>query len=443
MEKKALIFYATEVSERLRYILGWICQSHWGITYILTDDVSLFAHSSAFRINYSAQELSFADLQIIPQGLLHEKDIHEQSINMGEWQNNPIFFKTSAKEIPFDIFSASFYLLSRYEEYLETKADAFGRFPMQKSLAYRQQFLDKALIDRWLLAMKKIIQQKETSIAFITPQAKWIPTYDIDIAYSYRGKGWLRNGVGFLRDAIRGKWDDCAERWAVLRGRQKDPFDAYAQLDEWHIQYHLAPIYFFLLGKRGKYDKNLAPQQPLMQQLIKNTMSKYEVGIHPSYRSHAHINILQQELRHLPTHKSRQHYIKFSLPKTFRTLIASGIEEDYSMGYGSGNGFRASTCFAHPWFDLKRNEISNLQLIPFCYMECNSRFEQQYNSDQAFNEMMHYWNEVSSVGGTLVSIWHNFSLGTSKSWTDWAAVYQRFLNEVVPLIPINREAIND
>ena len=440
MENKALIFYATEISERLRYIVRWICQSHWGVTYILTDDLSLFEHATAFRINYSKKDLSFTDLHILPHDLLFENDIREQLVEMSEWQDLPIFFEMATGDMPFDMFAASFYLLSRYEEYLETEVDAFGRYPIEKSLAYRNQFLHQALVDRWILALKNIIQQKDPSMVLMKPQAQWIPTYDIDIAYSYRGKGWLRNGVGFLRDAIKGKWDDCAERWAVLRGRQKDPFDAYAQLDAWHVQYHLAPIYFFLLGKRGKYDKNLAPQQPLMQQLIKNTMSKYAVGIHPSYRSHAHSNILQQELRNLPTHKSRQHYIKFSLPHTFRTLIHSGIEEDYSMGYGSGNGFRASTSFSHDWFDLKRNEMSSLRLIPFCYMECNSRFEQQYDSEQAFTEMMSYWREVSAVGGTMVSIWHNFSLGSSMYWTGWASVYQRFLEEVFRSSRTHQEA---
>jgi hypothetical protein len=68
---------------------------------------------------------------------------------------------------------------------------------------------------------------------------------------------------------------------------------------------------------------------------------KYSIGIHPSWASGDNENLLGSEIETLESATgkkitaSRQHYIRFTLPHTFRRLIAAGITDDYSMGYGS------------------------------------------------------------------------------------------------------------
>ncbi len=57
--------------------------------------------------------------------------------------------------------------------------------------------------------------------------------------------------------------------------------------------------------------------------------------------------------------RSRQHYIRFSLPGTYRRLLQHGIDQDFSMGYGSINGFRASVASSFYWYDLERKRRPN------------------------------------------------------------------------------------
>ena len=59
-----------------------------------------------------------------------------------------------------------------------------------------------------------------------------------------------------------------------------------------------------------------------------------------------------------------------------------------------------------------------------------SFFEQGYNLIQALDEMKHYLQEVKKVDGTLITIWHNFSLGTDKMWSGWKEAYQQFLSDI-------------
>ena len=81
--------------------------------------------------------------------LLFENKITEQSIECFEVNGNKAFFKTEG-DFPFDIFAASFYLFSRYEEYLPHQKDMYGRYAHENSLAFKESFLDQPLINIWL-----------------------------------------------------------------------------------------------------------------------------------------------------------------------------------------------------------------------------------------------------------------------------------------------------
>ncbi len=227
------------------------------------------------------------------------------------------------------------------------------------------------------------------------------------------------------------------ERLKVLRAKKEDPYDAYEWMDKLHAQNNLHPIYFFhVAAKKGKYDKNIFPSHPAMQQLIQQHAEKYSIGIHPSWASGDDEGLLAEEIKTLESISakkitfSRQHYIRFTLPHTFRKLVAAGITDDYSMGYGSINGFRASVASPFYWYDLKKEQQTNLLLHPFCFMEANSFFEQKYLPQRAYEEMMYYCNTVKAVNGTMITIWHNSFLGNHKLFAGWRDVYGEFVRQV-------------
>ena len=242
---------------------------------------------------------------------------------------------------------------------------------------------------------------------------------------------------GVAKQFIKGKWRSIGERFRALNKKENDPYDSYLWMDELHSKNNLKPTYFFhVAAKKGKYDKNILPSHPTMQKLIKQHSEKYNIGIHPSWRSGDDEISLSQEIQVLEkiTGKkitsSRQHYIRFTLPQTFRKLIKAGITDDYSMGYGSINGFRASVASAFYWYDLEKEEKTNLLLHPFCFMEANSFFEQKLSAQQALDEMRHYKNIIRSVNGTMITIWHNSFLGTEKLFKGWKEIYEEFVSNI-------------
>ena len=89
-------------------------------------------------------------------GLLWEHDIREQKIELFEYNGRKAFFERNAAKYnelkkdniyPFDIFSAAFYLISRYEEYLPHEKDSHGRFSHTSSLAWRENFIHMPLVN--------------------------------------------------------------------------------------------------------------------------------------------------------------------------------------------------------------------------------------------------------------------------------------------------------
>ncbi len=423
------IIYAAFTSNRLTYVLDFIFNEVLGVEYILTNAETEYLSSPYFRINYSHKNL-ISDLHIGSSGLLYETEIVEKEIYCTKWNELPIFFQTQESEIPFDFFSAVFYLLSRYEEYLPHELDSYFRFPHVQSIAFQNNFLNLPLIDLWIEALKKRMFLKNQSVQFKENKFQILPTYDIDIAYSFKGKGLGRNIAGTLKDILKFNFKNISLRLNVLFANHKDPYDSFDFLDKIHEQFSLKPIYFFLLSEGSQYDKNIDCHSTLMKELISTIQSKYEIGIHPSWKSHERYEVLQKETLLLnKVTKSRQHYIRFALPETYRNLVNVGITDDYSMGYGSINGFRASTSRSFNWFDVEKNEVSHLRLHPFCFMECNSFFEQKYTAEKASEELLHYVKVIKEVNGNLITIWHNFSLGTDPLWKGWKEMYVDFLQK--------------
>ena len=432
-----MIVYSKQLTPRLRYITDFLGREIIGNPFELTDDVSVFQNYEGPKINYGSESIVNSELSIINCQLLFEKGIIDQNITCFEMKGLKAFFKTSG-DYSFDIFAATFYLLSRYEEYLPHKKDMYGRYAHQNSLAFKEGFLTFPLIDIWIEDFKKVLKEKYPTLIIHNSQFTFQPTYDIDEAYSYKYKGWLRTLGGVLKSIVNSEWSIVKERTKVLNRKKQDPFDSYQWMDSLHEKHHLKPIYFFLIpGKNGRYDKNILPTHPAMQRLVKQHGEKYDIGIHPSWQSGDDDARLKKEIETLEQISgkqittSRQHYIRFNLPGGYRRLVDVGITDDHSMGYGSINGFRASVASSFYWYDLEKEQATNLLLHPFCYMDANSFFEQKLTPEQAFAEMMHYYNVVRSVNGTLITLWHNTFLGTDKYYAGWRDIYQRFIHSIV------------
>lgn len=424
-----LLIYTDNSTTRLQYTCRFIF-TELGIPYSLTTHRDSFDEHDGERLVYADDCNSENCIHIKPHALLLENDIKAQDVSCFDFNGRKAFFKTEGGSFPFDIFAASFYLLSRYEEYLPHDKDEYGRYAHTNAIAFKESFLNIPLVNYWIKDFGESLKKLFPSLVTKENSFSFLPTYDIDIAFVHKHKGLLRNLGGLLRHP-------SIDRVKILLGAKVDEYAAYDFLDELHKEKKLSPIYFFLVATRaGKYDKNISPYAHGMWQLMKRHAKLHRVGLHPSWRSNEDIKIVQQEKKILETATgynithSRQHYIKFSLPETFAQLPEIGITDDYSMGYGSINGFRASVASSFFWYNLAEEKISSLLLHPFCFMDANCFYEQKQNAEESYTELEHYYKICQEVKGKLITVFHNNFLGTDKTFAGWKEMYSRFTSQL-------------
>lgn len=432
-----MLLYSHTESPRLQYIVDFFSEQLFDEPIQVTTDMEFFKKAEGPKINYSGKEFSEKEFFIQCHDLLFQQDIREQWLEFFELNFHKAFFATKGDH-PFDLFAASFFLISRYEEYLPHQKDEYGRFDHRQSVAFKNGFLHQPLVNIWLEDFKKSLKRKFPELAFKGSSFKCLLTYDVDIAYSYRHKGWIRNAGGFTRELLRGNLAAFKERYRVVTGQQKDPFDCFEWLDALHLYCRIKPYYFFLVAKKtGEFDKNISTGVKEFRELIEYYADQYKVGIHPSWQSGDQPQLFKEELEWLevvidkPVRYSRQHYIRMELPGTYRKLVEAGIQKDFSMGYGSINGFRASVCSSFKWFDLEKNLPTPLLIYPFCFMDANAFFEEKLSPAAAYQELMEYYNLVKKYNGLFISIWHNHMLGESGLFKGWRELFELFMRETV------------
>lgn len=415
---------------RLRYIAGIILGDILGLSWdIVTDRRKLGKHPV---INYSAENIK-GSFRIIPDPLLFETGITQKDIIISEWKNLPVFFQsTSDSDLPFDIFAASFYLVSRYEEYLDFQPDEYDRFKASSSIAFKHGFLGLPVVDLWTKEFSKSFLKKFPTLAFRRNEFKALLTIDSDQPFAFLGKNLLRSFGGLIHD-LTAKSGHAGDRLKVVRHEMKDPYEVYDYIFESIEKSKTETKFFFPVGDNSKYDKNPSWKSEEYRVLINKITGKYNFGLHPSYYASDNHSIIETEMSRLKTitgekiFSSRFHFVRLFTPRSYRNMIKAGLKEDYSMGYPDETGFRAGIARPYLFYDVSEDRQTDLKIVPFQVMD--GTLFQYKNLDPAASKdiILKLINETRKAGGLFVSIWHNTSLLETPEWRGWRELFELML----------------
>jgi hypothetical protein len=362
---------------------------------------------------------------------LFETDIRHQAGGFVEWGNLVGCFPLHQESaISFDVFASAFFMVSRYEEYLLSKMDKYDRYRASQSLNMKAGILEKPMVNYYALALQRLLRERYPEMSFRKTPFRYNITFDIDIAYSYRGKGLKRTIGGLGRSLLSAKWGEAKARMQTVLLNKPDPYDTYDYIFRICEKNHLSPTFFFLLGDESRFDKNISHRNKNFRNLIKRIADKSQTGIHLSYRSHIASGVMQREVKRLEdiingdVTRNRFHYLRFQLPDTYERLIKIGIMEDYSMGYAPHVGFRAGTCTPFRFFNLNRNEESPLTVHPITFMD--TTFTHYYLTDKEFalDRIMQLMKSVQECGGDFTGLWHNSSFSEEGEWKGWREIFE-------------------
>ncbi len=430
--------YTPTLTPRIAYSWEVLLHHLLKVDFRIETDAEVYRRSAGVCINYSSRRLRVDEIFLPAGPLLLEAGLQAQPLDVFQHDGLPAFYAVAAADadLPFDLPALVFYLVTRYEEYLPHQPDKHGRFRAEESLAYQYGFLQQPLVNQWVGRLRACVEARY-GIALASSVYRFQPTFDVDMAWAYRYKGWGRNAGALLRSIVKGDWRDAQRRIQVASGRVDDPFFTFSYMEHLHMQYGLQPIFFFLLGNYGVYDKNTSYRQPAMQQLIRRLHQRFPVGIHPSYRAAEADASLREEIRRLkviirePVLKSRQHFLRLQFPHTYRALQAASIHADYSMGFAQQIGFRASIATPYPWYDLLAEQATSFMIHPFQVMDVTLKHYLRLSPEEALRAVRLVIEATREVGGVFSTIWHNSSFSSIDGWQSWGAVYESILQMAV------------
>ena len=430
-----LIVYTHNLTTRVRYVFKQIFNQILGVEVSFTTDKISFLNSSFPKISYTHSPLK-NELFFQSHSILFEKGVIEREINVTKFNDLACFFLVNNSTLPFDIFGASFYMLSRYEEYLPHIKDQYGRFEAKESLAFKYGFLETPIVDQWAQILKIEILKKYPSLNFPRKKFRFINSIDVDSPFLYSEKGIVRSLGSTFSDILFFDFSNFFKRVKVILGLEKDPFDNFELLLNLSKKYKVETIFFYLLGDYDKYDKSVSFSNKKYQSIIKFSNDYHRVGIHPSFKSLSKSNLLIKEIQRLSSiiHKevlySRQHYIKLDIPNMYNRLLTSSIKNDYSMGFASKPGFRSGTSNSYYFYDINSELETNLRIHPFMIMDVTFKNYLKLEPRESFSLIKKIINEVKIVNGTFISIWHNQSLYYDGEWSGWDLIYENMLKYI-------------
>lgn len=431
-----LLILIPKITNRLRYAMQLILTRLLGLEVNYTSDLSAFEYYDGPKFSYGVS-VDEKYLFFASNGLLLESKITARELRHFNFEGSLVFFPVLDKDsvLPFDLFAAAFYLVSRYEEYIPHIRDNHNRFLASGSDAFQQGYLHKPLVNIWSLKIRDILHNWFPNLKFTTPVYSFVPTIDVDAAYAFKNKG-LTRAIGGISKAFQKKdYYEVRQRIRVLLRLEHDPFDTFELQMQLQEKYKYRAIYFILLADYGPNDKNIPYNNRYFQSLIRYLADYAEIGIHPSYASSIQPSLMAMEtarlskILKLEVERSRQHFLKLTLPETYRNLINNDIMHDYTMGYAEVPGFRASICTPFPFFDLDQDSCTNLMIHPFMVMDGTLHDYMKLTPKKAIAVINELIDEVKTVGGTFIPLWHNPALNEEDDWKGWLDVYVKMVEE--------------
>ncbi len=425
-----LLIYTHKITPRFTYTMKHMFTKILGIEVAFTTKVEEFIKHSEEKITYTKQPLQ-NEFFVRSHDLLFEQGINDIDINVMSWDNTPCFFSTGDRSnVPFDIFAATFYLISRYEEYLPHVKDIHGRFSPKDSIAYQHKFLERPVVDIWASKLLKILLERFPEIKRQSKAYEYRSLIDVTSSHCYANRGIVRGFSGLMLDLVNFRLKRVVERIAVGLNIKKDPYDNFASLIDWHNEFRVKSIFFFQFANYSKYDKNVSTNSNKFKSLIKYIGDYSKVALAASYSSFNNVDILKREKGNLekvvnrPVNFSRMRYNRVDVPESYRNLIAAEFTDDFTMGYTHQIGFRAGTCTPFQFYDIPLEVQQPIKIYPFAVHDY-ALLGLKHKSD-VLKSLDKIYLEIKTVGGLFLTVFSNELLGKDNK-PDWKEIYKDIL----------------
>lgn len=334
-----------------------------------------------------------------------------------------------------DIFVASFFMLTRWEEYVNKNRDSHDRFPATESLAYKQGFLDRPIVNKYVEELKSKLLELDSNLKFKIYNPKTYVTCDVDQPYDCT--------VENLKNLIRVGAGDLLKRKSIKEFTKRvrryifNKFGNYKYDENYTFPWYMdvcekagiKATFYFIPTSTEKQNGCYELKDQKVQNLIKYIDSRdHEIGVHGSYQTYQdkgkaklQKNMLDDTLSSLGISQkvvgNRQHYLRWDSSMTPEVLDNAGFLYDTTGSYADMPGFRYGVCYEFSMFDILNRKKVNLKQRPLIVMEC-SIIDDSYMglgyTKEALDTMKDLKQKCFKYNGNFSLLWHNSHFKTKE-----------------------------
>lgn len=227
-------------------------------------------------------------------------------------------------------------------------------------------------------------------------------THDIDQIVSNTVSG----GIRVLRIP------SSPARMVTSIGKKAMPRNNFGKIMDIEEKYGGRSSFFFLAPDASERNP------PYSFEELKNEMDEiitrgWEIGLHGGLDAFNDASKMKAEKERLEKAVGRKvsgyrnHFLRMSIPDTWKKLSEVGFKYDTTFGYPDGFGFRNGMCHPFEPVDLTTGERIGLLEIPLAVMDRTIRSYQKKNPSDSFSSIKELIDVTEKHGGVLTILWHN------------------------------------
>lgn len=349
----------------------------------------------------------------------------------------------------YDLLGLVYWMLTRKEEIGRTDLDEHNRFPAISSHAFKNNYLERPVVDEWFHVLGQIINKVWPSLILKRHSFAIKVSHDVDgpARYAFQGfTGLIRRIAGDIirrrdfKSAFTAPWI-----WLISKKNQrihpKDPSNTFDWIMEQSEKNGLVSAFYFICGRTDpKKDALYDPEMPQIRDLMNKIHRRgHEIGLHPSYNTYdkpqaivSEANRLREICKEEGIQQSewggRMHFLRWNQAVTLSAWDNAGMTYDSTLSYADRPGFRCGTCFEYPAFDPLNDSMLRLRIRPLVAMDCTviaDRYLGLGSTEQAYEKFDELKNNCRYVGGVFTLLWHNSFFQNQKDFD----IYSRIISE--------------
>jgi hypothetical protein len=392
--------------------------------------------------NKNPKELEYLKFNNIPNHIAYEQKTNNQFIP----ENNiPIIFgvpklniQSSSLICGIDIFSSSFFMLTRWEEYVNKVRDEEDRFPATESLAYKQDFLDRPIVNEYIEMLKNMLLKLDNSLKFKSHVPKLFISCDVDEPYDCSIQNIGRLIRACAGDILKRKnikeFVKRVKRYSLKKIGKYNYKDDENYTFDWYMDVcekaGIKAAFYFIPTSKEPKNGCYELQDKRIQNLLKLIDSRgHEIGVHGSYQTYQdkqkaklQKEMLEDTLKSLGISQkvvgNRQHYLMWDSSLTPQVLEYAGFQYDTTGSYADRPGFRYGVCYEFSMFDFLNRKKLTIKERPLIVMEfsiIDDIFMGLGFSEEALQIMKKLKERCYKYKGNFTLLWHNNHLKTKEA----------------------------